>query len=490
MSDWTAEKFSQRVFDVGLLDNQQIEAVWSEIGSRDATLEEFTSAMLRKGLLTNLQVDRVVSGERYGYFYGKYKLLYLVGAGTFARVYRGAHVESGQVVAVKVLRNRHISNMVIQEQFLREANMVMKLRHPNIVPVYEVGTERDRYYMVMEFVEGDNLREIIKVRKKFNPEESIRIIGDVAAGLDFAMSKGVTHRDLKLSKVLLTSTGRAKLVDFGLAASAASEKEDKDLKTSQRSIDYAGLERVTGVRKDDPRSDTYFAGCMLYHLLTGVAPLTESKERSQRLSVSRFRDVKAITVHDPNLPPSIVSIVSKAMELDPEKRYATPGDFHSDLQIVKKRLEQGEPEPAEGDGGKKLLEREGEGHSVMVVESNIEMQDALRDALKRRGYRVLVVGDVERAIGRFTQGDPPAQCALFCTTEMGEAALLGFNQFGELADTRDIPAILCLSEEHQHYAPRAVMGHHRVILPMPLKVRQLRGILVKLLGITSKSDHA
>ncbi|MDA1049129.1 MAG: protein kinase [Planctomycetota bacterium] len=485
MSDWSAEKFAQRVFDLALLDSPQINAVWGELGSRHVSLDEIVSVTLRKGLLTNLQIERILRGERQGFFYGKYKLLYLVGAGTFARVYRAVHVGKETVAAVKVLRNRFLSDISQQEQFLREGKMVMELRHPNIVPVYEVGAERHRKYMVMEFVEGDNLREILKVRKKFDPIESLKLIIDVVSGLDFAISKGITHRDLKLSNVLLTSSGRAKLVDFGLAAIAASEKEKGgEAGSSARSIDYAGLERVTGVKKDNKQSDIFFAGCMFYHVLTGVPPMSETKDRSQRLSVARFREIKPITLHEPNLPGSIVSVVNKAMELDPEKRYSTPGDFLIDLQNVLRRLEQGDTGGGTetGEGGKKLLDREGEGRSVMIVESNIDMQDALRDLLKRRGYRVLVVGDAQRALGRFEAGgDPPAECVIFSTTEMGEEALDAFNAFGENEDTKDIPAVLFIAEKHQQSAARAATAPHRKLLPMPLKVRQLRAILLKLL---------
>ncbi|MBC8351895.1 MAG: protein kinase [Planctomycetes bacterium] len=486
MSDWSAEKFAQRVFDLALLDNPQIEAVWSTLGSRDVSLDDMTSAMLRKGLLTNLQIERILRGERTGFFYGKYKLQYLVGAGTFARVYRAVHVDKESVAAVKVLRNRFLNDISQQEQFLREAKMVMELRHPNIVPVYDVGTERHRKYMVMEFVEGDNLREILKVRKKFTPIESVKLIADVVSGLEFAIGKGVTHRDLKLSNILLTSSGRAKLVDFGLAAIAATGKEkDGDKVTSARSIDYAGLERITGVKKDHPQSDIFFAGCMLYHILTGVPPLSETRDRSQRLSVARFREITAITVHETDLPGSLVSVINKAMELDPEKRYSTPGDFLLGLQDVLRRLEKGdERDEAEGaERSKKLLEREGQGHSVMIVESNIEMQDALRDLLKRRGYRVLVVGDAQRALDRFAAGgDPPAECVVFCTTEMGEEALDAFNSFGENEDTKDISAVLFIAEKHQDFGTRAATAEHRKLLPMPLKVRQLRAILLKLLN--------
>ena len=107
MADLTAEDFAQRVQEAGLLDFAELEALWSELGTRGLPLDEFISFLLRKEVLTGLQVERLKKGERYGYFYGKYKLLYLVGKGTFARVYRAAHTETGEVYAVKVLRSQH-----------------------------------------------------------------------------------------------------------------------------------------------------------------------------------------------------------------------------------------------------------------------------------------------------------------------------------------------------------------------------------------------
>jgi len=489
MLDMTAEDFAQRVQSVGLIDFTVMEAVWSDIGTRDIPLEEFISVLHRKELLTNMQLERLKRNERYGYFYGKHKLLYVVGTGTFARVYRAAHVETGKVYALKVLRNRHSADPLERERFLTEAKMVMPLRHVNIVPIYEVGEERDRPYMVMEFVEGQNLRDFVKMRKHFEIGESLRLLSDVASGLQYALSKGVTHRDLKLSNVLVSSTGRAKLVDFGLAAISAVSKSDSTAKTpSPRSIDYAALERITGVRKDDPRSDIYFAGCMLYHMLTGEPPLLETKDRTQRLSVSRFREIKPITQLLPNAPPSLVALVHRAMDLDAERRFGTPNEVLAELKAVQFRLNQGDAdgddggEPVVDAQGRKIRDREGESRSVMIIESNADMQDALRDLLKRRGYRVLVIGDPQRALARFEDGDPPCECVIFCTTDMGRAAVEAFNKFGEMENTKAIPAILFVAENHQALAKQAVTSDHRVLLFMPMKVRQLRAILLRLLS--------
>ena len=233
MADLTAEKFAQRAFDCDLVDAHQLESIWGELGSRDVPLEQFTGLMVRRELLTNFQVDRIVDGKRDGYFYGNYKVLYMVGAGTFARVYRALHRDTKRDRAVKVLRKRYADDQVTTEQFLREARMVMPLRHPNIVPVYEVLEEHHRPFMVMDFIEGQNLRDFIKVRKQLELGVALRLIGDVLAGLHYALGKGVTHRDMKLSNVLISSHGRAKLVDFGLAAISADMSGRGDCRRSQ-----------------------------------------------------------------------------------------------------------------------------------------------------------------------------------------------------------------------------------------------------------------
>jgi eukaryotic-like serine/threonine-protein kinase len=491
--DLTASQLSQRIVEIGLVEPVIIEQAWSEIKSLDGSCDELIRVLQRKELLTNLQVDRLLKGERTGYFYGQWKILYLIGAGTFARVYRSVHRESGRVAAVKVLRRRHRTEPVQVEQFLREAQVGMKLRHPNIVAIHEVDADPRNPFMVMEFVEGQTLRELIQIRKKIDPTTALLLMRDLAAGLAFAVGLGITHRDMKLSNVLVTSQGKAKLVDFGLAALAdvSNEAAVADCPNA-RAIDYAALERGTGVRKDDPRSDLYFLGSMLYHILVGFSPLTETRDRMARLNVSRFREVPHILKVEPSLPSNVAAIVHKAMEFDPTKRYQTAQELLEDVKVTLARIESGDTltkarnvagpeETAETEDAS----TEGANKTIMLVESKIEFQDLIRDKLKKRGYRVLVISDPQRALARFQpEEDRPADCVLFSAPELSTAALDAFNEFGLNAHTADIPAILLVDRKQQFIIRAAKVGPKRMMLAMPLKVRELRTALLRLLRST------
>ncbi|MCH8923384.1 MAG: protein kinase [Planctomycetes bacterium] len=165
----TAEEFAQRVVRVQLLTQTQVQKIWAEFGTREVQLEQFQQLLLGRDLLTNFQVDKLMRGQKSGYYYGDYRVLYLVGAGTFARVFRAVHKGTGEVVAVKLLRQRHCKDLRLVEQFCREGEMGRSLRHPNIVPIYEVGSHENHHYLVLEFIEGRNLRDFLKVRKTFDP---------------------------------------------------------------------------------------------------------------------------------------------------------------------------------------------------------------------------------------------------------------------------------------------------------------------------------
>jgi serine/threonine-protein kinase len=411
-------------------------------------------------------------------------------------VYRATHKKTGKIYAVKVLRKRFRDDAAQMELFLREGEVGLLLRHPNIVPVYEVNTDPASPYFVMDFVEGQNLREFVKVRKKLDVADATRLMVDVMAGLTYAAQQGIFHRDLKLSNVLVTSRGTARIVDFGLYGTRASDDSAAETPNA-RTIDYVALERTTGVKKNDPRSDLFFAGAMLYHMLCGVPPLPEAKERSQRLSATRYREIKSILEIDSSLPRGVASVVGRAMELSVDRRYQNPAEMLADLQSAQRKLDSSEGGEVEAVAPpiisvaptppQPTVEQEGANHSVMIVESHTDLQNVLRDKLKKHGYRVLVISDPQRALDRFKEDVPPAEVVLFSAGFLGEAAIDAFNRFGDQESTRKLPAILLIDEHQDELIPMAQLGPQRVLLKMPLKVREVRDTLKRLLGLKVKS---
>jgi len=491
MANLTAEKLAQRAFDLGLLNEQQLREIWGALGVRDVPVDELLQLLLRREYLTNYQIERLVKGDRSGFFFGPYKVLYLVGSGTFARVYRAVHKDNEQVVALKVLRNRFSDNPEQYERFLREGQLGRQLRHPNIVPIYEVCSEGKNHFLVMEFVEGWNLRDFVKIRKRLEAAEATRLMIGITDGLRYAFERGLTHRDLKLSNVLLSSRGVPKLVDFGLAALDEMVSDDAvDDLPNARTIDYAALERVTGVRKDDTRSDIYFLGCMYYHMLSGQAPLPEGRDRVQRLSKWRFQRIRPIRQLVPGVPDPVALVVNKAMSLDPNKRYQTPAEMLADLHIASRRLAEIDAKSqaaggAQGDGRGRVPQQPE--RTVMIVESNTRLQNAFRDGLKRAGYRVLLTIDPMRALKRVQQDGEAADCVVFDGQTVGRAALEAFNDMAETGHTFKVRAMLLLDRSQQEWRSEARTAPHRQVVLMPITMKQFRSRLAKLLAMETEN---
>ena len=488
MPSISPEQLIQRMSDAGLLDARQIESLWAEIGTREVSLEKVTGLLLRKELLTNYQLERLIKGEKGGYFYGDNKVLYLAGTGTFARVYRAVNVRSGRIVCVKALRKRFRDDKAMSEQFLREGKIGMALRHPCIVPIYEV-LEDPSPALTMEFVEGSNLREFQRMRKKLAPLESMRLTVDILSGLVYAFQQGMTHRDLKMSNVLVTSRGRARLVDFGLAGLQSNNPTGSE-ETNPRTIDYAALERASNTKNNDPRSDLFFVGVILYNMIAGTSPIGDHKDRISRLSSTRFHNIKPIQVLESTVPGRLAAFIMRSLELNADKRYGSAQEMHDDARRILVRLEAGDISEAEAHDAPVVVpkalklpeDHEGANKTIMVVESKIEMQNVLRDRLKKYGYRVLIFSDPQRAVKRFIDDDrQPADCVMFCAEHLGSSALQSFNEMNEVAATKDVPALLFVNGEQTNLIKAAQLAPHRMLLSTPLKVRELRDALVKLL---------
>jgi len=442
--------------------------------SGHTSVEALVGELERRHLLTPYQAAKLKKGETEGLRLGPYKLLYRNASGSFARVFRGCSVDDGRMVGIKVLRQRWAEDPRTVNLFRREGELGKRLKHKNIVPIYDVGSDGNQHYLTMEFVEGGNLRELMKVRGKFTPEEAARYVLDIAEGLEYALRLGLTHRDLKLTNVLLSAQGVAKLVDFGLAgqdAELAAQEEEID-----RAVEYATLERSTNAPENDPRSDLYFLGAIFYELLTGVPPYPPTKSVAERKQSSRYRQIRPIRQIDPTLPAEIVSIVQRLLEIHPQSRYQTPTELANDLRAIvgdRPNAEPAEMPPAAAPAPATP--------AILCVENRLKQQDSLREYFTKHGYRVLLLRDIERAIKRL-ESDPPHGIVVMAES-LGESddAVKAYSRAVASCKRSRTPLVLVLAKKHLEMRSRfEETPLSRVLAAQPVTLRNIRTALEEL----------
>jgi CheY-like chemotaxis protein/tRNA A-37 threonylcarbamoyl transferase component Bud32 len=444
----------------GLLSPDQVQEAWDELGVRGGDPEPFLRIMERKGYLTPWQSFKLLKNEPDGYFLGGYRILYKIASGSFGRVYR-ADDRSGRIVAVKVLRRKWSDNKHVIELFEREGRMGMSLHHPNIVEILAVNQDpaSKQYFIVMEFVEGGNLREILNIRKKLAPAETLKILDDAASGMAYAFARGITHRDMKLTNILIASTGVAKLVDFGLAEITNMFRGKDDL-LIDRTVDYAGLEKATGVPHGDTRSDIFFLGCVAYEVLTGRSPLDMSRDKHQRMNRERFINIPAIAAEEVPAP-SLIRLVESMMTLDTTMRFQTPSQLLDAIREVRGELEG------------KARGNHTAGKTLFLAEKDERLQDVLRDKLKELGYRVLIAADPQRALDRYRQ--QPYELLIVDAGTTGEPGIMVYEKILMDAERRQLPCggILLLNQDQAEWKDRLQPHAKTQALIQPVKLRQL-----------------
>jgi serine/threonine protein kinase len=442
-----AATIAQQAVRLNLISPEQLREGMEEAGRRDGDPEPLLLALERRGYLTPWQSSKLLKGENDGYFLSGYRILYKIASGSFGRVYRADDPRTGTIVAIKLLRRKWSEDQHTIDLFMREGKVGQSLTHPNLVQILAVRADPStrQYYIVMEFVEGGNLRDILNIHKKIETGPALKILDDATSGLAFAYGKGVTHRDMKLTNVLISSEGTAKLVDFGLAGVYSRAVYD-DTSIVDRTVDYAGLEKATGVASGDIRSDIYFLGCVLYEILTGRPPLVMSRDARSRMSKERFLHVQPMRHDEVKGPTSLFRLVDTMMALNPLHRYQTPSQLLDAIREVRRDVE-----------GKSATARHhgtSTGRSVFVIEKDDRLQDALREKLKEKGFRVLIAADPTRAVDRFRQ--QPFDSLIADVGTVGEDALLVFNHVMNEAARQKITCvgIAMLSEEQADWARR------------------------------------
>ena len=261
-------------------------------------------------------------------FNQRYRLKEKLGSGGMADVYLADDLLLEREVAVKVLHPQYAADPAYIQRFRHEAQAAANLNHPNIVNIYDWGNEGDLYYIVMEYVEGRDLKEVLRSEGRILPERAAEITAEVCAALQFAHRHNLVHRDIKPHNIFLTHMGQVKVMDFGIA------REGDGSGFTQTGVvmgtpQYISPEQAQG-RPVDGRSDIYSLGVVLYEMLTGRVPFDDPNPVTVAYRQVR-EDPIPPSVIDPEIPPALEAVVMKAMAKNPANRYQTAQEMKADL---------------------------------------------------------------------------------------------------------------------------------------------------------------
>jgi serine/threonine protein kinase len=314
-----------------------------------ANTEKFTQWLVAKQYVTEYQAALLLRGRADQFFLNDYKILDRLGQGRMASVFKAAH-QLGQVVAIKVLPPSMARDPQLLARFQREARLATRLKHPNVVRAFQVGEANGIHYLVMEYLQGETLDQVLKRRSRLPAPEGVRLIHQALLGLQHMHEKGLVHRDLKPANLMLVAaSGRGadstlnatvKILDIGLGRALIDDKavEDvnKDRLTTEGAVmgtpDYLAPEQARDARSSDIRSDIYSLGCVLYQLLAGQVPFPDTNIINQMIrhateAPRRLREL------NPDIPDGLQQIVDWMMAKDPAQRYPTPERAAKALEV-------------------------------------------------------------------------------------------------------------------------------------------------------------
>jgi serine/threonine protein kinase len=283
--------------------------------------------LIQAGLLTRFHAHHLLQGKFKGFVLDSYKVLRPLAKGGMSLVYLAEHVSLHRRVALKIFPTELMWNTIALERFYREGRAAAALNHPNIVRVYDFGRAEDLHFLVMEYVEGNNLEEVVRARGRLPYRQAVNYILQAAQGLAHAHERGLIHRDIKPANLLLDKTGTIKILDMGLARFFEDATDNLTERAGNETVlgtpDYISPEQA--LHQLDIRSDIYSLGATLHALLLGEPPFA-GKSAAEKLMAHQLRQVVPPHRRDVTIPEELSAVVVRMLAKKPEDRYQTPNE--------------------------------------------------------------------------------------------------------------------------------------------------------------------
>lgn len=330
--DEHCQAFGRKLEESRLLSPEELAAAYEQLrrGRGKAHPVVVATWLVDQGHLSRWQAEQLLGG-RTAFRLGRYKLIEKIGAGGMGAVYKAEQVGLGRIVAVKLMGQELLEKPGALDRFLREIQLVAKLQHPNIVSAYDADQVAGRHFLVLEYVEGQDLEQILQQTDVLPIGVACEVILQAARGLQHAFERGIVHRDIKPGNLLITQGAEGnfvvKILDMGLARFTRDPGNASLTKSGQimGTPDYMAPEQVEDTRKVDTRADVYSLGSSLFEMLTGRPPF-EGGSSTRRLMARLAGEAPRLRAVAPEMPEALDAVIARMIARNPEERYATPGE--------------------------------------------------------------------------------------------------------------------------------------------------------------------
>lgn len=331
----TIEQFLRQIYEFQLVPLPVLKTALAPALQDSPAPDIVADLLIREGALTQFQVDRLLEGNGHQLVLGAYVIEELVGRGGIGRVYRARHQMMQRDVAVKVLSRKILKKRAARTRFQREMQVAARLTHPNLVMAFDAGEQEGQPYLVMEYIRGPNLQQLVKQQGPLDTATAIDLLVQVSRGLEYAHGQGIIHRDIKPANLMIDTEGTVKVLDLGLAQHLSVTEEaaaDRPVKpgTIVGTPDFMSPKQSLDFRQIDERTDIYSLGCTLFYLLTG-RPMFEADSARKKIQAHQKLPPPGLSEFREDVSPELEAIYLRMTAKDKDDRFSSAAELRQAL---------------------------------------------------------------------------------------------------------------------------------------------------------------